>query len=150
MISNWYLQSCPIAATPIRTRERRRSRAMRPPKHNPTKPHCFLTQCLINPEASHINVSEETPYTWRPCQCACAQPTTGIARARWDKDIPASQTLHKPRRRWANCVPTHGSRLRPVATEPGLKPRISGGTASTAMQCLRPLRHSGGRGLHHS
>jgi hypothetical protein len=35
----------------------------------------------------------------------------------------------------------------PVAaavTEPGREPRVSGGTASTAMQCRRPLRHPGG------
>jgi hypothetical protein len=47
-----------------------RSRAGSPPKHNPTKPHCFLTQCPLNPEASRTNVSEETQYTWRPCQRA--------------------------------------------------------------------------------
>ncbi|XP_070988067.1 AP-1 complex subunit sigma-2-like, partial [Oncorhynchus clarkii lewisi] len=33
-------QSCPIAATPVRTR----SRAMCPLKHDPSKLHCFLTQ----------------------------------------------------------------------------------------------------------
>ena len=32
----------------------------------------------------------------------------------------------------------------PAATEPGLEHRISSGTASTAVQCLRPLRPSGG------
>ena len=36
------------------------------PKHNPTKPHCFLTQRASNPEASRTNVLEETPCTWRP------------------------------------------------------------------------------------
>ena len=35
------------------------------------------------------------------------------------------------------------SRSWPAATEPGLEPRISSGTASTVMQCLRPLHHSG-------
>uniref|UniRef100_A0AAZ3QIX5 selenide, water dikinase n=1 Tax=Oncorhynchus tshawytscha TaxID=74940 RepID=A0AAZ3QIX5_ONCTS len=35
---------------------------------NPTKPHCFLTQCLLNPEASRTNVSEETLCTWQPRQ----------------------------------------------------------------------------------
>ncbi|KAK6322548.1 hypothetical protein J4Q44_G00073400, partial [Coregonus suidteri] len=87
------LKSCPIAATPVRTRERRRSRAMLPPKHDPAKPHCFLTHCSLNPEASSTNVSEEMPYNWRPCRRAFARPTTGVARARWDKDIPAGQTL---------------------------------------------------------
>jgi hypothetical protein len=95
------------AATPIRTRERRRLKAVCP--HNPSKQHCFLTQCPLNPKASHTNVSEETPYTWWPCQRACPWPATGVARARWDKDIPAGQTLPYPRRRWANCAPPHGS-----------------------------------------
>jgi hypothetical protein len=39
-------------------------KVMRPPKHNPTKPHCFLTQRASNTEASRTNVSEETPCTW--------------------------------------------------------------------------------------
>jgi hypothetical protein len=46
---------------------------MCPPKHNPTKPHCFLTQRASNPEASRTNVSEETPCTWRPW-LACTAP----------------------------------------------------------------------------
>uniref|UniRef100_A0A8K9XGI6 FERM domain-containing protein n=1 Tax=Oncorhynchus mykiss TaxID=8022 RepID=A0A8K9XGI6_ONCMY len=44
---------------PVRARERRMSKSMRPLKHNPTKPHCFLTQRVSNPEASRINVLEE-------------------------------------------------------------------------------------------
>ncbi|XP_071192474.1 voltage-dependent calcium channel subunit alpha-2/delta-3-like isoform X2 [Salvelinus alpinus] len=87
------LQSCLITATPVRTRERRGSRAMRSPKRDSTKPHCFLTQCPLNPEASHTIVSEETSYTWRPCQRACARPATGVVRARWDNNIPVGQTL---------------------------------------------------------
>jgi hypothetical protein len=51
-----------------------------PLKHNPTKPHCILKQCLLNPEASHTNVWEETPYPWQLCQLACARPATGVAR----------------------------------------------------------------------
>uniref|UniRef100_A0A673VZZ3 Uncharacterized protein n=1 Tax=Salmo trutta TaxID=8032 RepID=A0A673VZZ3_SALTR len=55
---------------------KRRSRAMRPPKHNPTKPHCFLTQCTSNLEASCTNVPEETQYTWRPGQRALSTATS--------------------------------------------------------------------------
>ena len=55
---------------------------MRPPKHNPTKPHCFLTQRTSNPEASRTNVSEET--------------SQGVASVRRDKDIPVGQTLPNP------------------------------------------------------
>ncbi|XP_021473291.2 CMP-N-acetylneuraminate-beta-galactosamide-alpha-2,3-sialyltransferase 4 isoform X1 [Oncorhynchus mykiss] len=46
------LRSCPISATPLRTPECRRSRAMRPPKHDPAKPHCFFTHCSLNPDAT--------------------------------------------------------------------------------------------------
>ena len=53
--------------------ERRRLKVMRPPIHNPTKPHCFLTQRASNPEASRTNVSEETPCTWQPW-LACTAP----------------------------------------------------------------------------
>ena len=42
------------------------------------------------------------------------------------------------------CAAPWASRSWSAATEPELKPRISGGTASTAMQCLRPLCHPGG------
>ena len=59
-----------------------------PPKHDPAKQHCFLTHCRLNSEASCINVSEETPSNWQPCQHACAQSATGVSRPRWDKDIP--------------------------------------------------------------
>uniref|UniRef100_A0AAZ3R1R5 Sleeping Beauty transposase HTH domain-containing protein n=1 Tax=Oncorhynchus tshawytscha TaxID=74940 RepID=A0AAZ3R1R5_ONCTS len=78
---------------PVRTPERRRLRAMRPPKHDPAKPHCFLKHFSLNPEASRTNESEETLSDWQPCQRACALPATGVARARWDKDNPDGQTL---------------------------------------------------------
>ena len=49
------------------------TKVMLPPIHNPTKPHCFLTQRASNPEASRTNVSEETPCTWQPW-LACTAP----------------------------------------------------------------------------
>jgi hypothetical protein len=46
-----------------------------------TQPHCFLTQCTLNLGASPTNVSEETPYTWQPCQLACARAcATGVGQ----------------------------------------------------------------------
>uniref|UniRef100_A0A8C7GA31 Lysine-specific demethylase n=1 Tax=Oncorhynchus kisutch TaxID=8019 RepID=A0A8C7GA31_ONCKI len=42
------------------------------------------------------------------------------------------------------CIAPWTSRSWLAATEPGLKRRVSGGTASTAMQRRRPLRHLGG------
>ena len=59
-----------IAATPVWTRERRRSRAVHPPIHNPTKLHCFLAQCPLNLEACRTNVSEEKHCTPGDCQRA--------------------------------------------------------------------------------
>ncbi|XP_045543215.1 mucolipin-2 isoform X2 [Salmo salar] len=56
VLGPYHEKSCPIAATPVRTRERQKSRAMRLPKHDPAKPHCFLTHCLLNPKASRNNV----------------------------------------------------------------------------------------------
>ena len=114
---------------------------MRPPKHNPTKPLCFLTQYPFYPEARRTNVSEETPYTWRPCQralrpachrsCYCVMGQGHPCRP----NPPLTRTMLEQL-----CATPWVSRSRPPATEPGLEPRISSGTA---MQCLRPLRHSG-------
>ncbi|XP_064879542.1 upstream stimulatory factor 1-like isoform X7 [Oncorhynchus nerka] len=70
-INNWIVQlsktipDCTLDAT-----KNGQAKVESPPKYNPTKPHCFFTQCPLNPEASRTNVSEETPYTWRPCQRA--------------------------------------------------------------------------------
>jgi hypothetical protein len=97
------VSNCLIAATSVRTRERRRLGAVHLPKHNPTKLYCFLTQWPLNPEASHTNVSEETLYMH------CTQPATGDASVGWDKVIPAGQTLPQLGRRWDNCAPPHGS-----------------------------------------
>ena len=96
---------------------------MCPPKHNPTKLYCFLTRFPLNPEASRTNVLEETPYTWRQCQRACAQPATGVARARWDKDIPARPNPPLTRAPLGqSCAASWVSRSRPAATQPGLEP----------------------------
>jgi hypothetical protein len=92
---------------PLQTWERRRSRAMRPLKHEPAKPHCFLTHCCLNPKATSM---EEAPSSWRSAvslQTPC--PPQGVARAQWDKEIPAGHTLPYAGRRWANCALPHGS-----------------------------------------
>jgi hypothetical protein len=61
---------------------------------NQAKPHCFLTQRASNPEASHTNVSGLGPGDL--VSVHCARPTTGVASARFDKDIPTGQTLPNP------------------------------------------------------
>ncbi|XP_070995671.1 LOW QUALITY PROTEIN: SH2 domain-containing adapter protein E-like [Oncorhynchus clarkii lewisi] len=91
---------------------------MRPPKHNPTKPHCFLTQCTSNPEASRTNVSEETPYTWRTpgVSVHCTQPATEIRR-RGSKDLLKIYNV--------SYEGDEGSMKTPV-TRPELDPRAPG------------------------
>jgi hypothetical protein len=84
---SWYLNGnyslVPSLQLPYRLR---RSRAMHPPKHDPAKPHCFLTHYPLKPEVGDRS------------HCACARDQT----------------------------------------------RIGSDASSTEMQCLRPLRHSGG------
>ena len=119
----------------VNRRVRRKSRAMRLLKHSPVKSHCSL-----NPEASRTNVSEETLSNWRPCQCACPWPATGVTSGKLDKDAPAGQTLPK-------TLMTLGQ-LGPPVTPRGNTPRdqipFCWDASSTAMQFLRPLCHSGG------
>ena len=112
---------------------------MCPPKHNPTKPPCFLTQGASNPAASHTNVSEETPCTWRPW-LACTAPGPPQESLVCDEtriSLPAKPSLTRTMLGQL-CVAPRTSRARPAVTEPGRKPRVSGGTASAAMQCPRP------------
>ena len=61
-----------------------------------TQAALLLNTAPSNPEASHTNVSEETPCTWQPWLERCTQPATGVAGARWDKDFPTGQTLPNP------------------------------------------------------
>jgi hypothetical protein len=75
-------------------------------KHNPAKPHCFLTQCPLNPEASCTNVSEETLYTWQPCQ--------GQVHSCRPNPPPTWTTLGQL------CAAPWVSRSQLTATEPGL------------------------------
>ena len=92
VISNW-LQSCLIAATPVLTREANvESRAS--PETQP-KPHCFLTQCPLYPEASRTNVSEETPCTWQPwlAYIAPGPPQESLVRDETRISLPAKPSL---------------------------------------------------------
>jgi hypothetical protein len=107
-----------------------------PPKHNPANPHFFLTQCSLNPEASCTNVSEEHRT---PCQCACTLPATGVARARWDT---AGQTLPIPDD--AGPIVRGLSRVAASCDTASYRTRICSNAARTSMQCLRPLRDTGG------
>ena len=133
--SSYYLLSCLIATTPVRARERRRLKTMRPPKHNPTKPHCFLTQRASNPEASRTNVSEETPCTWQPwlARTAPGPPQESLVRDETRTSLPTKPSLTRTTLGQL-CVAPRTSRSRPVTTEPGREPRDSDGTAGAAVQ----------------
>ena len=77
----------------VRARERQRWNAMHPPKHNPTKPHCSLTQPGSQP---HQCIGGNTVHLATLVSVHCARPATGVAGAWWDKDIPTGQTLPNP------------------------------------------------------
>ena len=84
------------------------------------KKNCQAVQCTLNPEASRTNVSEETPYTWRPCQRACARPAT---QESLEHDGTRASLPAKPSPNPEDAGPI----LRlltglPVATQPGIKP----------------------------
>jgi hypothetical protein len=68
----------------------------------------------------------------------CARPATGVHNGT-RTSLPAKPSPNPDDA--GPIVRQLVSQLRPAATEPGLEPRISSGTA---MQCLRPLHHSGG------
>ena len=115
------LQSCPIAATPVQTQERQRSRAMRPPKHNPDKAHCFLTHCSLNPEPRRANVSEETPYSWTTeVSVHASGPPQGVAREQGHPGRPNPPLTRATLGQL--CAASWVSRSGPAATQPGIKP----------------------------
>ena len=142
---SWYpiVSSCLIAKTHIRARERRRSKAMRPPKHNPTKrtPNTARIQPGSQP---HQCVGGNTVHlaTWLACT-APSPPQESLVRDETRISVPAKPSLTRSTLGQL-CVAPRTSPSRTAATEPGHEPRVSGGTASTTMQCPRPLRHPGG------
>ena len=108
---------------------------MRPPIHNPTKPHCFLTQRTSNPEASRTNVSEETLCTWQPwlARTAPGPPQESLVRDETRISLAAKPSLTRTTLGQL-CIAPRTSRSQPATTEPGREPRVSGGTTSTAMK----------------
>ncbi|CDQ80127.1 unnamed protein product [Oncorhynchus mykiss] len=61
VIADDALQKCRDKSFPVQRCIMLKHLAMRPPKHDPAKPYCFLTSCSLNPEASRTNASAETP-----------------------------------------------------------------------------------------
>ena len=95
-------------------------KVMRPPIHNPTKPHCFLTHRASNPEDSRTNVSEETLCTWQPwlVRTAPGLPQESLVRDETRISLPANPSLAQTTLGYL-CVAPRPSRSRPVMTEPG-------------------------------
>jgi hypothetical protein len=77
--------------------------------------------------------------TGRPCQRACAQPATGVARARWD--IPGRPNPPLTRTALGQlCVASWVSRSWPAATQPSNQTRICSNAACTAfLKTAAPL-----------
>ncbi|XP_052350334.1 HORMA domain-containing protein 1-like isoform X5 [Oncorhynchus keta] len=87
------LHTCLIATTPVRSRERRRLKVMRPPI--PNQAALLLNTAPSNLEASHTNVSEETPCTWQPwlARTAPGPPQGSLVRNETRISIPAKPSL---------------------------------------------------------
>ena len=107
------------------------------PTHNPSRiqPDTQLNTARSNPEASRTNVSEETPCTWQPwlAHTAPSTPQESLVRDETRISLPAKPYLTRTTLGQL-CVAARTSGSRPVTTEPGRKPRVSGGTAGAAVQ----------------
>ena len=101
----------------------------------PNQPYCFLTQHASNREASRNNVSEETPCVWQAwlARTAPGPPQESLVRDETRISLPAKPSLTRTTLGQL-CVAPRTSRSRPVTTEPGCKPRVSGGAAGAAVQ----------------
>ena len=85
-------------------------------------------------------MSEETLYTWQPCQHAGARPATGVARARWDKDKPSPN----PDDAGPIVLRRMGLPVTAGCDTAWDQTWVCSDASSTAMQYLRPLRPTGG------
>ena len=100
--------------------------------HHETRPNqaaLLLDTMPIQPTA-HL-------ATWSACTVP-GPPQESLVRDETRLSLPAKPSLTQTTLGQL-CAAPWASRSRPAVTEPGLEPRISGGTASTEMQCLRPL-----------
>jgi hypothetical protein len=131
-----------VAATPIRTREMRRSRAMRPPK--PNQAALLLDTMPIQPRSQpHQCVRRITAHlaTWSACT-APGPPQESLERDETWISLPAKPSLTRTTL-CQLCIAPWAPRSRLAATEPGLEPRISGGTAwwlcqfGSTLMCFR-------------
>ena len=124
---SWYpiVVSCLIATTPVRARERRRLKVMRPPIHNPTSRTASY-------HSAHPTRKPAAPMCWRVHLATLV--SAARHRSRWCA-MRQGQALPNPDD--ARPIVRRPTDL-PVAagyeTEPGCEPRDSDGTAGAAVQ----------------
>ena len=96
----------------------------------PNQVALLLNTARSNPEASRTNVSEETPCTWQPwlARTAPGPPRESLVHDETRISLPAKPSLTRTMLGQL-CVAPRTSRSRPVTTEPGREPRVSGSTA---------------------
>ena len=113
-------------------------------KHDPAKPHCFLTHCSLNPEASRTNVLEETLYNWRP-RSAYRLPSRHNESLERDGTRKSQPVRPSPNLDGAGPVVRHFMGFLVMAGCDIVWDRTQGcsDTSSTATKCLRLLCHSG-------
>jgi hypothetical protein len=116
----------------VRARERLRSKAMRPPKHNQAA--LLLNTARIQPASQpHQCVGGHTVHlaTWLACT-APGLPQESLVRDETRISLPAKPSLTQTTLGQL-CVAPWTPWSCPAATEPGREPGVSG----TAMQCPR-------------
>ena len=112
----------------------------------PNQAALLLNTARIQPGSqAHQCVGGNTVRTWQPgfAWTAPGPPQESLVRDETRISLPAKASLTRTTLGQL-CVAPRTSQSRPAATEPGQEPRVSGGTASAAMQCPRPLHHLGG------
>jgi hypothetical protein len=106
-------------------------------KHDPAKPHCFLTHCSLNPEAKPTNVSEETLSSLQ-LKSACRHPAhhksaMGQVYPGRPNPLLTRTTLRQL------CTASWVFLLQLAVTQPGIEPRSV--VMPQALQCLKPQCH---------
>ena len=115
---------------------------------NMTRQPALLNARSLNPKACRTNVSEETLFNWRP-KSACRRPAhhkESLERDEPNKALPAKPS---PNPDVAGRIVRRPMGLPVTAGYDTARdrPRVSKDASSTAMQCLRPLHHSGGHNI---
>ena len=112
---------------------------------NMNRQTALLKTRSLNPKASRTNVSEETPFSWRP-QSVCRRLARHKESLELYEPSKAPRAKPSPNQDYAGpivCRPM-GLPITSGCDTTRDRIRVCSDASSTAMQCLRPLRHSGG------